>query len=127
MKTLNPIFALLLFAFIAACSPTGTPVREPVYIGQTEISATLTNPPSISLHITGDLPTACHTFNYEYEILANLQINVTVYSAISPAATCIQGLHAFDETIEIPMTGQPDGNYQVFLNENFVGEITLAN
>jgi hypothetical protein len=127
MKTVNPIFALLLFAVLAACSSTGTPMREPVYIGETEISATLTTPPSISLHITGDLPTACHAFNYEYEILASLQINVAVYSTISPAATCIQGLSPFDETIEIPMTGQPDGNYQVYLNENFVGEIALTN
>lgn len=102
-------------------------MREPVYIGETEVSATLSNPPSISLHITGDLPTACHEFHYEYEILVNMQIDVTLYSTISPAATCVQGLHAFDEIIEIPMTGQPDGTYQVLLNETPVGEVTLTN
>ncbi len=123
MKILNPVFALLLFASIAACSPTGTPVREPVYIGETEISATLTKPPSISLHITGDLPTACHEFHYEYEGPANGRIDVTIYSIISPAATCIQGLQSFDETIQILMTGQPSGLYTVYLNENPIGEI----
>lgn len=116
---------VVLFVTIAACTPTGTPVREPVYIGETELSALLTDPPSISLHITGDLPTACHEFRYEYEIQDG-RIDVTLYSTISSAATCIQGLHSFDETTQIPMTGQPDGNYQVYLNGNLVGEIEFA-
>lgn len=126
MKILNPIFAFLLIVTIAACSPTGTPVREPVYIGEVEVSAMLADPPAISLHITGDLPTACHEFHYEYEGPAIGRIDVEVYSTISPAATCIQGLHSFEETIEIPMAGQPDGNYQIYLNGNLVGEIALA-
>ena len=126
MKILNTIFAFLLFVTIAACSPTGTLVREPVYIGETEVSAMLTDPPTISLHITGDLPTACYEFHYEFEGPANGRIDVTVYSTISPAATCIQGLHSFDEIVEIPMAGQPDGNYQIYLNGNLVGEIALV-
>lgn len=101
-------------------------MREPVYIGETEISAMLADPPSVSLHITGDLPTACHEFRYEYEIPGNGRIDVTVYGTIDPATTCIQGYHSFDETIEIPMTGQPDGNYQIYLNDNFVGEIEFT-
>jgi hypothetical protein len=125
MKTQKTIFALLLIAAIAACSPTGDLVREPVYIGETEVSAILTDAPQISLHITGDLPTACHAFNYEYEIAIG-RIDVTIFSTISPAATCIQGLSPFDETIEIPMTGQPDGAYQIYLNGELVGEINLA-
>ncbi len=101
-------------------------MREPVYVGETEISAMLADPAYISLHITGDLPTACHEFHYEYEGPENGRIDVTVYSTISPAATCIQGLHSFDETIEIPMAGQPDGNYEIYLNGSFVGEIELV-
>lgn len=126
MKPHKILFTLLLTATIAACSPAGTPVREPIYIGETELLALLTNPPSISLHVTGDLPTACHEFRYEFEGPENGRINVTIYSTISPAATCIQGLHPFDEMVEIPMAGQPDGNYQVYLNGNSVGEIALV-
>jgi hypothetical protein len=125
MKTYKILFALLLVVTVAACSPTGDLVREPVYIGETEVSAILTDPPSISLHITGDLPTACHAFNYEYEI-ATGRIDVTIFSTISPAATCIQGLSPFDETVEISMVGQPDGAYQIYLNGELVGEINLA-
>jgi len=125
MKILNTIFAFLLFVTIAACSPTGTTVREPVYIGETELSAMLTDSPIISLHITGDLPTACHEFHYEYEGPANGRIDVTVYSTISPAATCIQGLHSFDEIVEIPMAGQPGGSYSIFVNGEIVGKIEI--
>lgn len=125
MKIQKTLFALLLTAILVACSSTGTLVREPVYIGETEVSATLIEPPSISLRVTGDLPTACHAFNYEYEIAVG-RIDVTVYSSISPAATCIQGLSPFDETIEIPMAGQPDGAYQIYLNADLVGEINVA-
>lgn len=124
MKTLIalPIIALL---FLVACS-SSTIVREQVFIGETELSAQLTEPPFIYLRMTGDLPTACHAFNYEYEILANGRIDVTVFSTIDAAATCIQGLHPFDETAEIPLSGQPIGSYQVFLNEEFVGTIEYS-
>jgi len=125
MKKYKILFLILLIVTIAACSSTGTLVREPVYIGETELSAMLTEAPYISLKITGDLPTACHAFNHQYEGPANGRIDVTAYSTISPAATCIQGLHSFDETVQIPMAGQPDGNYQIYLNGDFVGEIAL--
>lgn len=120
------VWIILFTVIIAACSPTGTPVREPVYIGETELSAMLTDPPSISLHVTGDLPTACHEFRYEYEWTQIGRLEVSVYSLISPAATCIQGLHPFDETIQIPATGQPDGVVTIYLNGDRIGEITLA-
>lgn len=126
MKTLNIIFALLLITAIAACSPTGTPLREPVYIGETELSAMLTDPPYISLHITGDLPTACHEFHYEFEGPNNGRIDVTVYSTIDLATTCVQGLHSFDETFEISMAGQPSGNYTIYVNGEMVGEIEYS-
>jgi hypothetical protein len=126
MKTKSILFVILFITAISACSPTGTPVREPVYIGETEISAMLTDPPSISLHITGDLPTACHEFRYEYEWTQIGRLEVSVYSLISPAATCIQGLHAFDETIQIPATGQPDGTVMINLNGELIGEIILS-
>lgn len=125
MKIQKTILALLLVVVIAACSPTGN-LREPVYIGETEVSAMLTDPPYVSLHITGDLPTTCHAFNYEYEGPANGRIDVEVYSTISPAITCIQGLHSFDETIQIPMTGAPEGLYVIYLNGENIGEIQFA-
>ncbi len=116
------LIALTLLALVA-CAPTGTPVREPAYIGETELSAILTDPPSISLHITGDLPSACHEFHYEYEGPTNGRIEVTVYSVISQAKNCIQALQSFDEIVEIPMIGQPNGNYVIYLNAEKVGEV----
>ncbi len=120
------ISVLLAFLIISACSPTGTPLREPVYIGETELSAMLIDPAYISLHITGDLPTVCHEFHYEFEGPENGLIDVTVYSTVSPAETCIQGLQSFDEIVEIPMSGQPSGTYVIYLNGENVGEIEFS-
>jgi hypothetical protein len=125
MKPLFLAFAVPFALVMSACSATGTPVREPAFIGETELSAMLTAPPNISLRISGDLPTACHAFHSEYEIQSG-RIDVTVYSTISPAATCIQGLAPFDETIEIPMSGQPSGTYHVYLTGDLIGQIEFV-
>jgi hypothetical protein len=125
MKNLKVVLPIIALLFLAACS-SSTTVRESVFIGETELSAQLTDPPYIYLHITGDLPTACHAFNYEYEISANARVDVTIYSTIDAAATCIQGLHPFDETVEIPLSGQPSGSYQIYLNAELIGTIEYS-
>jgi hypothetical protein len=120
---MKPVIVILLVLFTAACSSETIPVRETIYIGETELSAMLTDPPYISLHITGDLPSACHEFHYEFEGPANGRIDVMVYSTVSLAETCIQGLQSFDEIVEIPMSGQPSGTYVIYLNGENVGEM----
>ena len=104
---------------------TSGPTREPVYIGQAEMLALMMYPVKISLHITGDLPTACHEFHVEVDGPdARNRVDVTAYSTIDPAATCILGLAPFDESVAIPMRGQPAGTYSVWLNGDLVGEFS---
>jgi hypothetical protein len=126
MKNLTiTLTAFVLFA-LTTCSTPNTTVRELVFIGETELSAQLTDPPFIFLRITGDLPTVCHAFNYEYEIQSDGRIDISIYSTIDAAATCIQGLHPFDETVEIPLSGQPSGSYQIYLNDEWIGTIEYS-
>jgi hypothetical protein len=124
--TLSILVALIL---IAACSPTSQlPTDEPpqggaVFINSADLLIMESYPVQIALHVTGDLPTPCHSF-YSQVVApdAENRIAVTVWSESDPELMCMQVLQPFDESVSIPMTGQPDGTYSVWLNGELVGE-----
>lgn len=119
------VLSLLTLALLAACSGPETGGREPVYIGDTEIIAQFSAPPTVTLNIQGDLPSACHEFHAEVEGPdGDNRIDVTVYSTVNPLMRCAQMLQPFQESVVIPMDSQPDGDYTIYLNGNSVGEFT---
>jgi hypothetical protein len=134
---------LLLAAFfilITACAPsqaTATPecescdVRDPqrdaIYIDSHDLLVAESYPVQISLHITGNLPTPCHSFNYSFQIgSANdrFRIDVSAWSESDPGAVCAQVLEPFEINIPIPMEGAAEGSYTVWLNGEKVGEFS---
>ena len=119
---------LMLVLTLTACSAgIGGSTREPVYIGQAELLALMIYPVKISLHITGDLPTACHEFHTEVDgPNAQNRIEVTAYSTVDPVVTCTQALEPFDESVPFSMQGQPDGTYSLWLNGDLVGEFEYS-
>jgi hypothetical protein len=127
MKRINLVLSVLLLLALVACGTPETGGREPVYIGQAEIVAQLSAPPMVSLHIMGDLPTACHDFHAEVEAPdSDNRIDVTVYSTVNPTMRCAQVLQPFDESVEIPMDGQSEGIYSIYLNDSPVGEFNYV-
>jgi hypothetical protein len=123
----NLFVLVVIAALLIGCAPTEVGGQEPVYIGQAEIIAQLSAPPTITLNIRGDLPTACHEFHSEVDGPdADNRIDVTVYSTVNPTMRCAQVLQPFEESVEIPMSGQPEGIYTVYLNGSVVGEFNYV-
>jgi hypothetical protein len=121
------IVSVALAGLLIGCAPAEVGGREPVYIGQSEIIAQLSAPPTITLNIQGDLPTACHEFHSEVEGPdAENRIHVTVYSTVNPTMRCAQVLQPFNESLVIPMGGQAEGIYTIYLNGSPVGEFNYV-
>lgn len=125
---MKKLIVLIAFtALLIGCTPIEVGGREPVYIGQSEILAQLSAPPTITLIIQGDLPTACHEFHSEIEGPdADNRIDVIVYSTVNPTMRCAQVLMPFEESVAIPMDGHADGVYTIYLNDSPVGEFNFV-
>jgi hypothetical protein len=133
------ILAAVLF-FLSACSaalPTSTAECEScdpidsqggaVYITNTDLLIAESYPVQVSLHVTGDLPTPCHSLNYSYQVGSpndRFRIDVTAWSESDPDAICIQVLEPFEASIPISMEGAADGTYTLWLNGELVGEFS---
>lgn len=119
-----------LVIFLAGCAPgtatsTTAPIREAVYISSSELLIMESYPVQVSLHITGDLPTPCHTFHFAVAAPdAENRIYVTVWSVSNQAAMCTQVLEPFDESISVSMEGAAEGTYSVWLNGEMVEEFS---
>jgi len=126
------ITCLMIAVFLAACAPiavTPTPQGEkgPVYVSSAELLIMESFPVQVRLHITGDLPTPCHSFHAEVsEPDTQNRIDVTAYSLYNPNLMCAQMLQPFDESVSVPMSGQADGTYTVYLNGELVGQFDYS-
>jgi hypothetical protein len=134
MKALLTLFVVA--TLLVACAPAsgetpqpGEPTNQPqggaVYVETADLLIMESYPVQVNLHVTGNLPTPCHSFHYAYQIGSasdSLRIDVTAWSETDPAIMCTQVLAPFDESISLPMTGAADGSYSVYLNGQFVGE-----
>lgn len=130
---------LLAVILLAACSPLaasepgrptpgGKPQESgPVFVDSTDLLIMESYPVQVSLQITGNLPTPCHSFHFSYEIGTGSdsnRIDVTVWSESDPSRMCTQVLEPFDESIPLDMAGAADGTYSMYLNGELVGEFS---
>ncbi len=84
-------------------------------------------PIQVRLHVTGDLPTPCHKFQADVsEPDVENRVDVAVYSLSNPELMCAQVLQPFDESVSVPMSGQTDGTYTVYLNGELVGQFEYS-
>ncbi|TAK14226.1 MAG: hypothetical protein EPO32_02585 [Anaerolineae bacterium] len=142
MNLVKLIIGILVLSIVTACSgamaeppfPDPTPTADPgnpgepglrseVYINSASLLIMESFPVQIRALIQGDLPTPCHMLKYN---VANPDsgnaIHIEMFSIAEEGAVCIQMLQPFEESVSIPMEGQVDGAYKVFLNGDFVGE-----
>jgi inhibitor of cysteine peptidase len=136
------ILLTLIIFLLAACSPSAdTPTTRPerptpggkpdevgpVFIDSSDLLIMESYPVQVSLHVTGNLPTPCHSFHYSYVIGttndAN-RIDVSVWSESDTSRMCTQVLEPFDESIPIDMSGAADGTYSVYMNGELVGNFS---
>ena len=102
---------------------SGGGVRSEVYIEGAELEVAESYPVQVYLHVWGNTPTPCHKLKYEISDPDEFnRIDVEMWTEADPGVVCIQVLSPFDERIQIPMQGQADGRYEVWLNGEYVGE-----
>jgi hypothetical protein len=82
-------------------------------------------PAQISLHVSGELPTPCYIFRYTItEPNEKMEIHIDAFSLVEDGAICVQVIQPFEENVTIPITGQADGLYTVWVNGEKVGEFS---
>ena len=121
--------ALLLAACGAQATeePGGNPLGGAVYISNYELLIMESYPVQVALWVEGDLPTPCHEFRYQYEIQnfgGTVRLDVVTYSYADPATACAQVLQPFEHRISFDLTTGPEGDYEVYLDGELVGEFT---
>jgi hypothetical protein len=142
---MKQVILVLMTTMLAACAPLSTqqatataePVniptlptvaegeRGPVYVSQADLVIMESYPVQVSLHIVGDLPTPCHRFHAEVSKPdSENRIQVAIYSVANTELMCAEVLAHFEENVAIPMNGQAEGTYSVWLNGELVGEFS---
>ena len=127
------VFVLLLI--LSACTsnnlnnpgnpPPDNMVRGPVYLGEMHLVVMESYPVQVSLHVSGELPTPCHTLSYTIsDPNEKMEIHLDAFSLVEDGTICVQVIHPFEENVPIPMTGQADGFYTVWMNGEKVGEFS---
>jgi hypothetical protein len=98
--------------------------RGNVYIDSQKIVTEPGSPQNFILELKGNLPTPCNKLRVRLNMPdANQQLQVEVYSLVDPAEICIQVLQAFQ--VSVPLEGFPSGTYQVLVNQQPTGELTV--
>jgi hypothetical protein len=133
MKKTTILLTTLLALLLAACGaqvteePGGNPLGGAVYISNYELLIMESYPVQVALWVEGDLPTPCHEFRYQYEIQnfgGTVRLDVVTYSYADPATACAQVLQPFEHRISFDLTTGPDGDYELYLDGELVGEFT---
>ena len=133
---------LILFAciFVSACVGLELPAKEAtpapwdpvpsdsemqrweIEMVDVEIISPGSNPSQFALQVDGALPTPCHLLRVEVTTSEDQsRIEVEIYSIADPVQICIQVLEPFSE--EIPLGDLTSSEYQVFVNDELVGEL----
>jgi hypothetical protein len=106
-------------------SPQDNMVQGQVFLGEMQLLIMESFPVQIALHVQGGLPTPCHVFEFTIaEPNEKNEIHVDAFSLVSEGAICVQVMQPFEETVSLPMVGQPDGKYSVWVNGEKVGEFS---
>jgi hypothetical protein len=92
-----------------------------VFLREQQVVARESDPPQISLSLSGELSTPCHQLRvWINEPDEDSKINVEVYSVVDPSMVCIQVPKSFDASIGLGAF--PRGRYSVWVNGEKAGE-----
>lgn len=138
MKNNKLVLGCLVFVFLlSACGNSGNAptdnqaddllpgeVRGEVYINESRLIILESYPIQATVNILGDLPTPCHKFKAKVSPPnKENEIHIEVYSVVKADEICVQALEPISEFVPIPMSGNPDGIYTVWVNGENIGEV----
>lgn len=96
-------------------------VRGNVYLETKELLILESFPLQFTLHLTGNLPTPCHSLRAAVNPPdSENKVVVDAYSMASPDKICAQVLVPFDVTI--PLGSFPPGKYTLWVNGEMIAE-----
>jgi hypothetical protein len=95
--------------------------RGEVFIQEKGLLVRESQPPQVSLAISGDLPTPCHQLRVQvHEPEKGNNIPIEVYSVFDPDMMCTQVLKPFTASVDLGTF--PGGHYSVLVNGEPAGE-----
>ncbi len=95
--------------------------RGNVYLDQVDLLIMESYPIQVSLSIQGSLPTPCHQLRVVVsEADEENRIQVELYSLVDPVLLCVQVLEPF--SLDLPLGAFSTGHYEVWINDERVGE-----
>lgn len=104
---------------------SGNMVASQAYVYGASLLVMESYPVQVSVSISGDLPTPCHTLVIkQQEVTANNEIYIDVSSEIDMLVTCIQKLEPFDTSYSIDLSNLADGEYSVYVNGELIDSFT---
>jgi hypothetical protein len=95
----------------------------PVYLSSAALIVMESYPVQVSVLVQGDLPTPCHQFGYALTRLEDEPgFSLVLYSTAAADAVCVQMLQPFEESIRLPLEGEAEGTYKVYVDGQLIGE-----
>lgn len=95
-------------------------IRGPVYLSETELLIMESYPLQVALRVQGELPTPCHTLQWDVAGANDHgEIEVELFSLAPASGDCIQVLEPFEESISLG--SYQGGRFTVLLNGEEVG------
>ncbi len=131
MRTTIALLLLLAACTYPGSEPTetlpttitgGNMIRGEVFIQETSISIAESFPMQIFLSVVGELPTPCNELMWEVDETPG-RFDVTMWSEIDPAVSCIAVIEPFEVNIKLGDT--EGGTFEVHVNGELVETIDV--
>lgn len=98
-------------------------LRDLAYLDSARLVVRASQPPQVSLVVSGSLPTPCHQLRARAAAPdPDSRIRVDVYSVVDPSLICAQMLAGFEAAIAL--ADPPPGSYTVWANGQLAGDFT---
>lgn len=106
--------------------PPATGPRAEAYVEVTELRVMESFPIQVVLHVEGNLPNPCHSFDSQVEVDEDAgRIDVEVFSRAptDEELNCIQMLEPFEENVRLGSF--ESGSFEVYVNGEMVGSFDV--
>jgi|GEM_PF-691381 len=137
ISTAQPVAATLPAAALPSATPAAAPAlktseefaplpgdadlqRGTVFLNQVEVLPQAGDAGKFSLRLVGALPSPCHALRIVAQAPEAGKIALEVYSVTNPKMMCVTMLKEFE--VVYTLQAQPAGAYQVWVNDQLVGE-----
>jgi len=96
--------------------------RGPFHLDRAELVIAESFPPQFFVHVSGSLPNPCHQLRVQITPPSqDHRISLNIYTVVDPQTICTQNLKHLD--LNIPLGAFPAGKYEVWVNNQSIGQL----